>query len=385
MEQGTIHKVTIGGKEIILVGTAHVSAESADLVERVIAEERPDTVCVELCPARYDALMQKTAWQETDIVKIIREKRTSLLLSQLLMASIQKKLADRFNINPGEEMIRAVKKAEEVGAAVVMADRNIRTTLLRAWRSMGFISKVRLLVEGLLSIILPEEITEEDIEKLKERDVLEAALETVGQKMPVVKTILIDERDKYLASRIFEAHGARIVAVVGAGHLPGILKCIGSEIDISSLETIPSKSLAGKFAAWSIVAVVIAIVIGGFFRSGGQTTFRMIELWIAVNGILAGLGAMAVLAHPLTILSSIIAAPITSLNPMVAAGWVAGLTEASLRRPRVKDFTALREDIATVRGFWKNKITRILLVVVFVNVGSALGTFVAIPLMMRLL
>ncbi|HOO91640.1 MAG TPA: TraB domain-containing protein, partial [Syntrophales bacterium] len=206
-EHKDIHRITQGDREIIIVGTAHVSRDSADLVDTVITEERPDTVCVELCQSRYDAITQKTNWEEMDILKIIRRKQTSLLLSQLIMASFQKKLAEKFNINPGEEMIRAIHKAEETGAEIVLGDRDIRTTMKRTWRKMRFFKKLRFMFELISSIFISEDITEEDIEKLKDRDVLELALETFGKELPEIKTTLIDERDRFLAHAIAAAPG----------------------------------------------------------------------------------------------------------------------------------------------------------------------------------
>ncbi len=385
MENSNIHRIATDDREIILVGTAHVSRESAELVEKVIEEERPDTVCVELCQSRYDAITQKTYWEEMDILKIIRQKRTSLLLSQLIMASFQKKIAEKFKINPGEEMIRAIKKAEEIGARVVLADRDIRTTLKRTWRTMRFFRKLRFIFGLISSVFIDEEITEEEIEKLKERDTLELALQTFGKELPEIKTTLIDERDRFLARRIDDAPGDKIVAIVGAGHVPGILDNLGKDTDLTELSEVPPRGVLGRFIGWGISLTVIGIIAAGFFHSGSEASLNMIKWWVLVNGILAGLGALAVFAHPLTIAASVAAAPLTSLNPMIAAGWVAGLTEASLKRPQVKDFMDLKTDIASVRGFWHNKITRILLLIVFVNLGSSIGTFLAIPLMMRFL
>jgi len=384
-EHKDIHRITQGDREIIIVGTAHVSRDSADLVDTVITEERPDTVCVELCQSRYDAITQKTNWEEMDILKIIRRKQTSLLLSQLIMASFQKKLAEKFNINPGEEMIRAIHKAEETGAEIVLGDRDIRTTMKRTWRKMRFFKKLRFMFELISSIFISEDITEEDIEKLKDRDVLELALETFGKELPEIKTTLIDERDQFLAHSIAAAPGKKIVAVVGAGHVPGILENLDKDIDIAEINEVPPKGRAGRYVGWGISVAVIGIIIGGFFHSGGEASLNMIKWWVLANGILAALGAAVVLAHPLTIIASFVAAPLTSINPMIAAGWVAGLTEAVLRKPQVKDFMDLRTDISSVKGFWHNKITRILLLIVFVNIGSSIGTFAAIPLMMRYL
>lgn len=385
MERKNVHHISLADREIIIIGTAHVSRESADLVEQIIDEEKPDTVCVELCTSRYDAIRQKDSWEKTDIFKVIKEKRTSQLLAQLLMASFQKKLAEKFGINPGEEMRRAITKAEAIGAEVVLADRDIRTTMTRTWRTMKFFSKIRIMGEILLSLFYSDDITEEDVEKLKEHDALELALQTFGKKVPEVKVTLIDERDTYLAHAITGAAGSKIVAVVGAGHVPGILKQIGKDIDVAPILAVPPKGIWGRFFGWGITLGVVALIITGFYNSGAEASLNMIKWWFAVNGVLAGIGALIVFAHPITIVASVAAAPFTSLNPMVAAGWVAGLVEVSLRKPQVKDFIDLRDDIATVRGFWHNKITRILLLVVFVNLGSAVGTFVAIPLMMRFL
>lgn len=385
MEHENIHRISLEGREIILIGTAHVSRESADLVERVIDEERPDTVCVELCKPRYEAIRQRDKWQETNIIKVIREKRTSILLSQLIMASLQRKIAQKFNITPGEEMLRAIDRAHAIGAEIVLADREIRVTLLRTWRMMGLWSKLKFLPDVLLSLIATDEITEEEIEKLKQHDVLELALQTVGEKLPGVKAALIDERDLYLAHTIGHAPGARIAAVVGAGHVPGIRKHLGEEIDIEALNRIPEKGFWGKFAGWFFSLAIVGLFIAGFFYSGSQASLKMISWWAAITASFAGFGALILLAHPLTITATAIAAPITTLHPLIAAGWVAGLTEATLRKPQVKDFLALQNDIVSIRGFFRNKITRLLLMVAVVNLTTSIGTFVAIPVIMRFL
>jgi pheromone shutdown-related protein TraB len=383
LEHENVHRIALEGREIILIGTAHISRESADLVGRVIEEEKPDTVCVELCQPRYEAIRQRDKWQETDIVKVIREKRTSILLSQLIMASLQRKIARKFNITPGAEMLLAIDRAEAIGAEIVLADREIRVTLLRTWRKMGFWSKVKFLPEVLLSLLSTDEITEEEIEKLKQHDVLELALQTVGEKLPGLKTTLIDERDLYLAHTIGHAPGARIVAVVGAGHVPGILKHMGEEIDIEALNRIPEKGIWGKFAGWFFSLAIVGLFVAGFFYSGSQASLKMITWWAAITASFAGFGALILLAHPLTIAATAIAAPITTLHPLIAAGWVAGLTEATLRKPQVRDFLALQDDIVSLRGFFRNKITRLLLLVAVVNLTTSIGTFVAIPVIMR--
>jgi pheromone shutdown-related protein TraB len=388
-----IHHLYFDDKEVILLGTAHVSKESARLVAEVVGTEKPDTVCVELCESRYQSIRQKDQWQDTDIVKVIKEKKSFLLLSNLLLASFQKRIAEKFDIKPGEEMITAIETGEAVGAEIHLADRDIRVTLSKTWRAMGLWSKIKLLFQIALSVGEIDEIDEKYIEKMKQEDVLQSLLSDVGKSLPILKDILIDERDQYLTHKIRTAPGNKIVAVVGAGHVPGIKRYWNSEISLETLEQIPPKGRTFSILKWIIPAVILTLFALGFYHGGTNAGTDMITWWVMANGVLAGLGAAVALAHPLTILSSVIAAPMTSLNPMIAAGWVSGLVETFSRKPKVKDFENLSEDITSIKGFWRNKITRILLVVVFTNlgsslgtfVGSSLGTFVAIPLMVKVL
>ena len=380
-----LHHLEFGDKHVILVGTAHVSRESAQQVSHTIQQEKPDTVCVELCQSRYQSIRQKERWQETDIIKVIKEKKSFLLLSNLLLASFQKRIAKKFDINPGAEMIKAIETAEEVGAEIHLADRDIRSTLSRTWRAMGLWSKIKLMFQLILSLGEVEDIKEEDIEKMKQEDVLESLLTEVGKSLPVLKDILIDERDQYLADKIRNAPGKKIVAVVGAGHVQGIKKYWGTDINIQALEQVPPPKKTTGILKWLIPGAIMAMFIAGFFYGGTKAGKDMLIWWVAANAILAGLGAIIALAHPATIISSMLAAPLTSLNPMIAAGWVSGLVEAFSRKPKVKDLETLPNDILTVRGFWRNKVTRILLVVVFTNIGSSIGTFVAFPVIVKML
>jgi pheromone shutdown-related protein TraB len=380
-----LHHLECGDKHVILVGTAHVSRESAQQVAHTIQQEKPDTVCVELCQSRYQSIRQKERWQETDIIKVIKEKKSFLLLSNLLLASFQKRIAKKFDINPGAEMIKAIETAEEEGAEIHLADRDIRTTLSRTWRAMGLWSKIKLMFQLILSLGEVEDIKEEDIEKMKQEDVLESLLAEVGKSLPVLKDILIDERDQYLADKIRNAPGKNIVAVVGAGHVQGIKKYWNTDINIQALEQLPPPKKTTGMLKWLIPGAIMAMFIAGFFYGGAKAGKDMLIWWVAANAILAGLGAIIALAHPATIISSMLAAPLTSLNPMIAAGWVSGLVEAFSRKPKVKDLETLPDDILTVRGFWRNKVTRILLVVVFTNIGSSIGTFVAFPMIVKLL
>jgi pheromone shutdown-related protein TraB len=378
-----IHRLCCNDKQIALLGTAHVSEESAALVTQIIEEETPETVCVELCRSRYEALTKKDRWKDMDLLKVIKEKKAFLLLSNLMLASFQKRIGKNLGIMPGEEMLRAIQAAEKIGARVHLADRDIRTTLARTWHHMGLWTKVKLISQLVVSLGEVDKIKQEDVERMKKQDVLEALLSEIGEVLPELREILIDERDQYLAHKTRTAPGNRIVSVVGAGHVPGIKKYWNSPVDINALDEMPPKSKWIRFLKWAIPSLIVGLMVFGFFAAGPAAGTRMITWWILANAVLAGLGAGLAFAHPLTILSAIAASPVTSLNPMLAAGWVAGLVEVFVGKPKVRDFEGLGKDILSMRGFWRNKITRILLVVVFTNIGSTAGTFVAIPLMMR--
>jgi len=374
-----------GEKTIFLVGTAHVSRSSAEEVESLIREHRPDTVAIELCGPRFESIQDPDRWKNMDILKVIREKKAFLLLSNLLLAAFQKRIADRMEIRPGEEMLRAIHAARETGAGLHLADREVRITLARIWGKMGFFAKAKLLLQLLGSGFEADKIEEAEIERLKNQDALASLLQDMAGAHPVLQQVLIDERDQYLAEKIRTAPGKAIVAVVGAGHVPGILRYWESPVNLGALETLPPPGKAGKILKWGLPALILFLFAAGFFLGGRGTGMDMLTFWIIANAVFAGAGALAAFAHPLTILTAMAAAPLTSLNPMVAAGWVAGLVEVFLRRPRVSDMQSLSQDLTHMRGFWNNKATRILLVVVFTNLGSSIGTFVALPLMLRLL
>ncbi len=376
---------TADDREIIIIGTAHVSRESAELVTRVIEEEKPDTVCIELCEPRFTAIKQSDRWKNMDIVKVVKEKKAFLLLANLMLAAFQKRIAEKLDVKPGQEMLAAIESAESQGAEIYLADREIRVTLSRAWRIMSLWDKLKVLFQLILSFGDIDDIDEQEIERLKQEDVLESLMKDVEEQLPGLKVILVDERDKYLAQKIKTAPGNKVVAVVGAGHVPGIKRHWEAEHDLEELNVIPDKKKSTQLLKWIIPLAVIALIISGFFFGGRDAGIKMFQYWVIINGVLAGIGAILALAHPITIIASFLAAPLTSLNPMIAAGWVSGLVEALIRKPKVSDFESLASDTLTVSGFWKNRVTKILLVVVFTNIGSAIGTFAAVPLMAKLI
>ena len=375
--KGKLVRVEYGEKEIYILGTAHVSKDSVKEVREVINEIRPDTVCVELCESRYESIFNEDKWKNMDIVKVVKQNKAFYLLMQLILSSFYKKIGDKLGVRPGADMIEAVYAAREIGAKIVLADRDVNITLKRVWGYLGFLQKMKLIGLIISSIFSTEEITEQDIEKLRQKDQLEIALEEVASSLPEVKQRLIDERDIYLAEKIKSAEGKKILAVVGYGHVNGIVSNIPKENDLAPLERVPQKGKIAQFFRWLIPILIISLLIYGFIKGGREVSLESISLWIWINGTLSALGVALALAHPLTIVSAFLAAPITSLNPMVAAGWVAGLVQAWVRKPKVQDIEQLPNAILSLKGFWTNPVTKILLVVAFANIGSSIGTFLA--------
>lgn len=374
-ENENITKIQLDGKEFILIGTAHVSKQSAEQVKAVIESEKPDSVCVELDQQRYQSIKDGNKWKDTDIFKVIKEKKASLLLMNLAISSFQKRMAKQFDIQAGQEMIQGMESAKEVGARIVLADRNIQITFARIWHGIGFWGKVKLLSQIVASIFSKESITEEELEKMKSQDAINAILDDFTASFPELKGPLIDERDQYLSQKIKEAPGNKVVAVLGAAHVPGIIEEIKREHDLARLSQLPAKSKAPKFIAWSIPVIILAIIAYTFFANPTAGVQQTIS-WVLWNGSFSALGAALALGHPLSIVTAFVAAPITSLNPFIAAGWFAGIVQALIRRPSVRDFESLSDDVFSIKGFWHNKVTRILLIVVMANLGSTIGTVI---------
>ncbi len=376
MTEANITRIELDNREIILIGTAHVSRHSADQVKEVIEAERPDTVCIELDDARYQTLMADDRSKEADIFQIIKDKKATLLLINLAVSSYQKRLAKQFGLQPGQEMIQGIHSAQEIGANLVMADRNIQITFARIWNNVSLWGKAKLMTQILFSIFSSEKITEDELEKMKTQDMLDAMLQEFTDSFPRLKVPLIDERDQYLAQKIKEAPGDKVVAVLGAAHVPGIKEQIKRDHDLSALTQLPPKSKVWNVVGWAIPIAIIALIVITFVMNpsvGAQQTLS----WVLWTGTLSAIGCALAFAHPLAILTGFAAAPFTALHPLLAAGWFAGFAQAYFNRPTVRDFEALSDDVTSVKGFWHNKVTRILLVVTLSNVGASFGTFIA--------
>jgi pheromone shutdown-related protein TraB len=375
MTEENITRIHLDGKELILIGTAHVSKQSADQVKEVIERELPDSVCIELDDQRYKSIMEGNKWKETDIFKVIKEKKATLLLMNLAISSNQNRLAKQFGIKPGQEMLQGIESAKEIGAELVLADRNIQITFSRIWSNVGIWGKGQLLTAIVYSIFNKESISEEELEKMKSQDTLNAALAEISEAFPRLKTPLIDERDQYLAQKIKEAPGDKVVAVLGAAHVPGITKEIHRDHDLQALTKTKPKSKGPNIIGWAIPVFILAIIAITFFLNPSAGMDQAIS-WILWTGVLAAIGAALAFGHPLAILSAFVAAPLTTLHPLLAAGFVSGIVQTYFHRPNVRDFETLSEDVFSIKGFWRNKVTRVLLVVVLTNLGGSLGTFI---------
>lgn len=371
------------GRKITLIGTAHVSAESIAEVTEFIRQNAPDCVAIELDEKRCESLKNPDSWRQLDIIKVLKQKEGFLLLANLVLGSFQKRMGKNTGVKPGDEMLAAMKTAGELGIPTEMVDRPIQTTFKRAWTKSSSMGKVKLVSALIASGFSKEQISETEIEDLKKSSEMDAMMKELAEYLPVVKEVLIDERDKFLASRIWESKGNNIVAVLGAGHLNGVAEHLekiasGNESsDTTEINSIPEKKTGSKIAMWIIPAFIIALIAAGFVIGGKDAGSKMTLSWILWNGGLAALGALLAAAHPLAILVSFIGAPITSLCPFIGVGIVSGIVQAFLCKPQVKDLERLADDAASLKGFYRNKILRVLLVFFLSSVGSSAGTFIA--------
>ncbi|HPE89636.1 MAG TPA: TraB/GumN family protein [Spirochaetia bacterium] len=391
----TIKALELSGRRIVLVGTAHVSRESVDEVAATIRDEAPDGVCVELDEARWRSMSAPDAWEKTDIVKVIKEGRAFLLLANLALSSFQRRMGMDSGVKPGEEMVAAIRAAEAAGIPFSFCDRDVQTTLRRAWGKSNLWNKSKLLAQLIAAAFSNEKPDAAEIERLKVRSELDEMMGELADYLPSVKEVLIDERDRYIAAKIWTMPGEKLVAVIGAGHAPGVEAWLARfaegalgngaaggdapSTDVSDLERVPPPGILARSAGWLVPALIVGFIVLGFFTSGAEASLRLLLRWVALNGTLAAVGSVLCLSHPLTVLVSFAAAPIATLNPLVAVGFFAGIVEAWLRKPQVSDFQTLSTDVSSLKGFYRNKVTHILLVFFLSSLGGALGNFIALP------
>ena len=375
--------LTLNGRTITLIGTAHISQDSINEVTEAIKTQKPDCVAIELDQKRCDSIKNPDSWRQLDIIKVLKRGEGFLLLANLVLASFQKRMGQNVGVRPGDEMVAAMKVAEELNIPTTMVDRPIQTTLRRAWAKNSLWGKCKLLSAMISSAFTSEKISSEEIEELKNNSEMDSMMKELSDYMPTVKEVLIDERDKYLASHIWESEGSNIIAVLGAGHLPGVQAYLekiatGQEsTDTTEIANIPNKTLGAKIKGWIIPAIIVILIGMGFYFGGKNKGTELVLSWVLWNGALSAIGSIIAAAHPLTILVSFIGAPITSLCPFVGVGFLTGITQAFICKPKVKDIEDLSTDAGSLKGFYKNRVLKVLLVFILSSLGSSIGTFVS--------
>ena len=378
--------LNLNEKKILLLGTAHVSQASCDEVKAAIIEKKPDCVAIELDEQRFASLNDKESWKNLDIIKVLKEKKGFLLLANLVLSSFQKRMGATVGVKPGDEMRSGIEAAKELGIPAEMVDRPIQTTLRRAWGKNSGYGKMKLLSALFASAASKEEVSGDEIENLKNKSEMDGMMNELAEFMPSVKEVLIDERDFYLAAHIWEAvqkDGRNsVIAVLGAGHLPGVQAHLekiarGEEsTDTEEISSLPKKKLGAKVVGWAIPVIIIALIALGFVYGGMTKGIDLLGAWVIWNAALAGIGALIAGGHPLTILMAAVGAPFTSLCPLVGVGMFAGIVQAFVCKPKVADMETMMDDVSSVKGFYKNRLLRVLLVFFLSSLGSSIGTFV---------
>jgi len=379
MQSKDIIRIQTPEREIVLLGTAHISQESIDLVRATIAAEAPDSVCVELDEGRLKALENKDRWKNLDVKDILRKKQMISLIANLVLASYQKRMGESTGVEPGSELKAAVEEARACKANLVLADRDVKTTLRRAWASTPFFRKFKLGYTLLGSIFETEKVSEEELSKMREQDTLSVMMEEFGREFPEIKQILISERDQFLAGRILKAPGKKVLAVVGAGHLPGIKAIIEGDLDTPSekdLCKIPPPSHWGTVIGWGLPAAIILSLVYIGIKFGPSAFADNAIFWAMATGLPAALGATIALAHPLAILTALCLAPLTTLHPLIGVGMFVAFVQAYFCPPRVFEMETAAEDIWKPSRWWKNRFTRVFLAFICPGLPTTIGSFV---------
>ncbi|MBO7122363.1 MAG: TraB/GumN family protein [Treponema sp.] len=390
MESTSTKKILdLAGRKITLIGTAHVSAQSVEEVKAEISSNPPQCAAIELDSARYESMTNPEKYKDLDIIKVLKRGEALLILANLILSSFQKRMGQNIGVQPGDEMRAAIDAAQEKNIPFELVDRPIKVTLNRAWAKNSFWGKCKLLAALISSAFTKEEISEEEIESLKKENEMDSMMGELSEFLPTVKEVLIDERDRYLAAHIWECKNdsgeaaQSVTAILGAGHLPGVQKHLeaiaaGTETtDTEEISKVPPKGIGSKILGWTIPALIVALIALGFYFGGKKMGGQFVGSWVIWNGALAAIGTLIAAGHPLTILIAFLGAPITSLCPLVGVGLLTGIVQALVKKPKVKDMETLADDAESLKGFYSNRITRVLLVFILSSLGSSIGTFAA--------
>jgi len=377
--------VTINDVEITLLGTAHVSRASADAVAEMLESNQFDAVAIELCQARYDSIVNPNALADMDLFEVIKNKKASMVAASLALGAYQQRLAEQFEVQPGQEMRVAIDISKEKDLHLELIDRNVGVTLKRIYRNIPWWRKLYVISGLIASVVTNEKVSEDEIEKLKSGDMLESTFAQFSDSAQDLFKPLISERDRYMAAKLIhmtqEQDNKNVLAVVGAGHLAGLKKTLLDGIEqpvaaVQELEILPAGSKISKYIPWVIVALILCGFAFGFSKSS-DLGWSLVVNWVLINGGLSALGAAIAGAHILTVITAFIAAPLTSLNPTIGAGLVTAGMEIYLRKPTIKDFENVRKDTAKLSGWRSNRVARLILVFLLSTLGSVFGTYIA--------
>ena len=378
-------RVARDGTQYTLLGTAHVSRASVAAVRSLIETGDYDAIAIELCDTRYRAMRDREAWRNLDLLQIIRDGKAGMEAANLALSAYQRRLAEQFGIEPGAEMKAAADLAEQRGKPLWLIDREISTTLKRAYRSVRLRDRLGIFSGLIASLFERGDVAEEEIEKLKQGDMLQSAFsEFAAQSEPLYRS-LIGERDIFMAARLREEVTKRplhkVLVVIGAGHLAGIERELGAQSEapqtmLAALNTLPPASQWPKWIGLGVLVVIFGAIAFAFTRGVGFGTLALRD-WVLFTGIGAALGALAGGGHILSVLTALVVGPLKPFRPFVPVGAVAAAVEMWLRRPRVADFEALRDDVIDWHGWWRNRVSRTLLVFMFSNFGMMIGEWMA--------
>lgn len=384
IESQPIEEIQVNNTNITILGTAHVSKASANAVRELIETNQFDTIAIELCESRYKSIVNPNALADMDLFEVIKTKKASMVAASLALGAYQQRLAEQFDVQPGEEMRVAIELAHDKDLQLELIDRDVGITLKRLYRNIPWWRKLYVISGLVASVLTNEKVTEEEIEKLKTGDVLESTFSQFADSASDLFSPLISERDQYMSAKLNQVadkpESKNVLAVVGAGHLAGIKQTLNSgagsaEEILQQLTHLPKGSGIGKYIPWIIVALVLAGFAIGFSKSS-DLGWSLVVNWILINGGLSALGAAIAGAHILTVITAFLAAPLTSLNPTIGAGVVTSAVELYLRKPTIKDFENVRVDTTKFSGWRSNRVARLILVFLLSTIGSVFGTYI---------